>query len=441
MSYSRLEVIHYPNRRNRFSKSVDLKIGQKKVMTPNFSLRLKNAEELDLLLRVKSRYSLNFLSTYVVRLFDSPRTLYQSIKALSHKQKKLGGGIVEERFPSSLGRDVIFIDPALEYLYYDVENILRRITSLFFLPKILRDYAKACLKGKKMRIKSDYRKWREAYHRKFWNRIYEDHSKRTRMIRDIQNLEIRNKADVLLPPVPIVTSSRMLDIALLMNERSRELARGKKESADYFLLRFDALRKDDIMNKIKQHIENAEDTRLTIFKFKYMNLNDEERALERTAYKTLLMELSFVAQHLENKAFMLLEGGNQIFPSALAGFDIVSSSFSGDKEDRHSRKTRSPFANWYDPEYMIHRSREELIQIIQNNNGAVPCHCPICASPSAFLTSDFTEYNRNVKKHYIFSKESEMKEIFTAIEHKTTAMGVDKLQRSSLKNLIDLIPR
>jgi len=152
MSFNRLEVIHHPERRNRFSKSVDLRIGQKKVMTPNFALRLKNTEELDLLLHLKTRYSLNFLSTYVVRLVDTPRTLYPKIKTLS--QRTLFGGTSEEPFSSSLKRDIVFIDPALEYLYYDVENILRRITSLFFLPRILRDYAKRCLKGKKTRKKS-----------------------------------------------------------------------------------------------------------------------------------------------------------------------------------------------------------------------------------------------------------------------------------------------
>jgi hypothetical protein len=440
MSYHRLEVIHYPDRRNKFSKSVDLKIAQKKIMTPSFSLRLKNKEELDLFLRVKSRHSFSFLSTYVVRLFDAPKTLYPKIKALS--QRRLFGGIIEEDFSSSLSRDVIFIDPALEYLYYYAENTLARITSLFFLPKILRDYAKRCLKEKKIMEKSsDFQKWRMAFHRKFWNDIYEDDSKRTRMIRDIHNLEIKNKADILIPPVPLITSPRLLDISFLINERSRELARGKKESADYFLLRVDALKKNEIMDRIKRHIENSEDTRLTIFKFKYMNLNDEEKTLERNAYKALLMELSFLAQQVENKAFMLLEGANQTFPSALTGFDIVSSSFNGDKEDRHSRIERSPFAKWYDPEYMIFRSRDELMQIIRNNDGAVPCHCPICTSLSAFLTDDFTEYNRNVKMHYIFSRENEMKEVFNAIKRKTTAMGVDKLQRSSLKNLIDLIPR
>lgn len=439
MSFNRLEVIQHPDRKNKFSKSVDLKIGQKKIVTPNFAIRLKNVEELDLFLRLKSKYSLNFLSTYVVRLIDAPRTLYPKIKALP--QRKLFGGIIEDPFSASLNRDVILIDPAFEYLHYDVESILRRITSLFFLPKTIRDYAKRCLRGKKTRTRSDYQKWREAHHRSFWNDIYNDDRKRTRMIRDIHNFEIRSKADLLIPPVPLITSSRLLDIALLINERSRELARGKKESADYFVLRVDALRNDDIMDRIKQHIETAEDTRLTIFKFKYLNLNSEERTVEKNAYKTLLMELSLTSQNIENKAFMLLEGANQTFPSALTGFDVVSSSFSGDKEDRHIRRGRSPFGKWYDPEYMIYRSREELMQIIDNNGGAIPCHCPICTSPSAFLTDDLIEYNRNVKRHYLFCRQAEMEEIFNGINQKTTAMGMDKLQRSQLKNLTDLIPR
>jgi len=435
---SRLEVVHYPDRSSNFSKSVDLKIGQKAVMTPNFCPRLKNSEELDLLLNMKSRYSPNFLSSYVVRLLDASRTLYSKIRALS--QQSLFGEVTEERFSSSLNRDLLFIDPALEYLHYHAEYTLPKIASLFSLPKVLRDYAQRCLKEKKVRERSDFQKWQDAFHRRFWTDLYEDDSKRTRLIRDIHNLEIKNKSDILIPPVPLITTPHMLDIAILINERSRELARGKRESADYFLLRVDALRKDEVMNRIKQYIESAEDTRLTIFKFKYMNLNEEERTLEKNAYKSLLMELSLVAQHSENKAFALLEGANQIFPSALTGFDIVSSSFNGDKEDRHTRKEHSPFAKWYDPEYMIYRSRDELLQIIHNNGNVVPCHCSVCATPSSFLTEDFVEYNRNVKMHYLFCREAEMKEIFEAIKQNTTRMGVDKLQRSQLKNLVDLVP-
>jgi hypothetical protein len=438
MSQNRLEVIQHIGRSCNFSKSVDLRIGQKTIVTPNFSLRVKNSDELDLLLRFKTKHSLNFLSSYVIRLLDTPRTLYHKIQTMA--QTNLLGQSAESAFSSSLNNDLVIIDPALEYLHYHAEDTLSKIVSLFFLPKTLRDYAQRCMKEKKVREKKDFLKWQEASHRRFWTDIYEDDAKRMRFIRDFHTLEIKNKADILIPPVPLITSSHLLDIAISINDRGRELARDKRESADYFLLRTDILRDEDVMDRIKQHIENAEDTRFTIFKFKYMNLNSEERTREKSAYKSLLMELALISQRIENKAFMLLEAGNQVFPSALTGFDIISSSFNGDKEDRHIRREHSPFAKWYDPEYMIFRSRDELMQIITNNGDVLPCDCPICITPSAFLTNDPSEYNKNVKLHYLFRRNSEMSEIFDAIKNKTVTMGANRLQRSQLKNLVDLVP-
>jgi hypothetical protein len=439
MSFNRLEVLHDKEIRDKFSKSRGLKIGNKSIVTPTFCLRPKNAEELDLMLRLKSEYSFGFLSAYVIRLIDLQRTIYPRIGSIS--QINLFGQLIEDQFSSSLARDIILIDPALEYLYYDVEDVLVRLSSISFLPWNIRNYAKKCICEKKYREKGDYRKWREAFHNKFWTEILENDAERTRMIRDIQNTELRNKADILIPPVPFITSKRLLDAAILINQRSREIARGRSESADYFPLRSDMLRDEEIMNTIKKHIENSEAARLTVFKLKYLNLNNEEKILEKNSYKSLLMELSFLSQHLRNKAFMLLDGGNQLIPSAVTGFDIVSSSFNGDKEDRHIKNQRDVFAKWYDPEYLIYHSRQDLLTILRNNQGVVPCHCPVCSIPSNYFAENFIEYNRSVKMHYLFCREAEMSEIYNAIERKTTAMGADKLQRSQLKNLADLIPR
>ena len=440
MSENRLEVLQYADRRSAHSQSVDLRIGKKAVVTPNFCLRVKSEQELDLFLNLKAKYPLSFVSSYVVRLLDAPRTLYPKIKNLA--QTGLFGEIAKTPYVSSLDSDLIFIDLGLEYLYYHSENVLQRITSSFIIPRIFRDYAKKCLSEKKRMTSSyEFLKWRDAFHRKFWNTLYEDDSQRTKMIRDSHNLEIKFRADILIPPTPLITSDRLLDMTILINERSRELARGKRESADYFLLRVDALRDNDIMDKIKQCVESSEDTRLTIFKFKNMNLNSEERTSEKKAFKDLLIELSYITRHSENKAFMLLDAANQVFPAALTGFNIVSASFNGDKEDRHMRIERSPYGSWYDPDYMVFRTRKQLLEeIIKNNGGVIPCHCPECTSPSGLLSEDCIEYNRAVKRHYLFARETEMKEIFEAIKKKTTSMGADKLQRSSLKNLIDLIP-
>ena len=153
------------------------------------------------------------------------------------------------------------------------------------------------------------------------------------------------------------------------------------------------------------------------------------------------MELSFLSQHIENKSFALFESGNQTFPSALTSFAIVSTSFSLDREDRHHRQKRSPFAKWYDPLSMTFRDKQTLAILMENNDGHIPCHCPICRESPSFMKSEFTEYNRATKKHYMRIRDQEMKEIFAAIKKQDALMGFEKLQRSSLKNLTDIVPR
>jgi len=190
---------------------------------------------------------------------------------------------------------------------------------------------------------------------------------------------------------------------------------------------------------MKQYIENSPSP-LTIFKFKDMNLNHEDLSLERRAFKELLSELSFLSQHVENKTFALLESGNQTFVSALSSTAVVSTSFSMDREDRRHRAKVTRFASWYDPTSMTLRNKETFDTLVENNNGYIPCHCPICTT-SSFIDNEFTEYNRKTKMHYMCCREQEMREIYTAIEKQDALMGFDKLRRSSLKNLADVIPR
>lgn len=180
----------------------------------------------------------------------------------------------------------------------------------------------------------------------------------------------------------------------------------------------------------------------TLFKFKNLNLNDENMSLERAAFKSFLMELSLVSQKFENKAFGLLEAGNQAFPVAVSSFAIVSTGFNLDREDRRKdQKEISPFMNRYDPTNMVMQSKETFLTTFKNNGKVIPCYCKFCVENPTIPETDFTEYNRQAKEHYLLCREQEMIEIITAIEKQESQMAFEKLQRSSLKNLIDIIPR
>jgi hypothetical protein len=448
MSLSKIQVTHYPERKCKFSESMDLTINSKKLVTPTFSPRLKSESELKLYSTIKSLYAPQYLSAQVVRLLDSGKTVYYP------KKHKVPLNIVDQTLntpPPQSGDNVLFIDPALEYLYYTAN--MERIANTPFVPRAVNTYVKNYMsKEKKMMVAKEKGEevtstqlFREAEHTNFWSCVDKDTNMRTKLMRDTFTLELKCGADVLVPPVPLITNAHLLNIAIMMNEKSRAFAPAlddeKRDCADYFIVKPQMLRNQNVMSTIKEYVADSE-TSITLFKFKNLNLCDETLALERAAFKSFLMELALVTQHGEKKAFGLLEAGNQTFPAAFSSFAIVSTGFNLDREDRRKdQKEISQFMNRYDPTNMTMQNKETFLTTLENNENTVPCNCNICMANPDVPRHDFIEYNQIAKEHYLLCREKEMKEIVNAIEKQESQMGFDKIMRSSLKNLADIIPR
>lgn len=448
MSSSRIQITHYPERKCKFSESMDLTINNKKLATPTFSPRLKSESEQKIYSTIKSLYDPQHLSAHVVRLLDAGRTVYYNIK------HKVPLNIVDQTLvtpPPQSGENVLFIDPALEYLYYT--SNMERIANTPFVPRAVNTYVKNYMvKEKKITDAKNKGEeapstqlFRDAEHTNFWSCVDKDTNMRTKLMRDTFTLELKCRADVLVPPVPLITNSYLLNIAIMMNEKSRAFAPAlsdeKRDCADYFIIKPQILRNQHMMSTIKEYVADSE-TSITLFKFKNLNLCDETFALERAAFKSFLMELALVTQHGEKKAFGLLEAGNQTFPAAFSSFAIVSTGFNLDREDRRKdQKDISPFANRYDPANMVMQNKETFLTTLENNEQAIPCDCGVCVANPDVPKNDFIEYNRVAKEHYLLCREKEMQEIVNAIERQESQMGFDKILRSSLKNLADIIPR
>lgn len=451
MKTSKIQVTHYSHRKCKFSESVDLKINDKTLVTPTFAPRLKSDGEMKRYSTVRNTYSPRQLSAYVVRLLDTGRTLYPTMKKTAISKLVADQTTLDKKFSPQSGKKVLLVDPALEYLYYATN--MERLVNTPFVSRTIRKYLRNFLErskrmenerkeGKKKVISK--RLFVDSEHTNFWTCVYKDANMRIRLIRDTLNVELKAEADVLVPPVPLITSPHLLDVAILMNEKTRALSpalsQDKRVCTDYFILKPKVLRNQRMMSTIKKYVSNSE-TPLTLFKFKNLNLCGENLALERKGFKSFLMELNLVAHHFENKAFGLLEAGNQTFPAAFSSFAIVSTGFNLDREDRRKDpKDISPFANRYDPVNMTMQDKETFLQMVENNGKVIPCYCKVCTE-NPTIPNNFMEYNRRAKEHYLLCREQEMIEIITAIEKQESQMAFEKLQRSSLKNLIDIIPR
>lgn len=452
MNKSQVQVTHYSHRKCKFSESVDLKINDKTLVTPTFAPRLKSDGDMKRYSTVRNVYSPRQLSAYVVRLLDTGRTLYPTMKKTATSKLIADQTTLDKKFAPQSGEKVLLIDPALEYLYYAAN--MERLANTPFVSRTIRKYLLKFLeKSKKIedeRLKDKKKHviskklFRDSEHTNFWTCVYKDENMRMKLIRDTFYVELKAQADILVPPVPLITSPHLLDVAIFMNEKSRALSpalsQDKRVCADYFIIKTKVLRKQRMMSTIKEYVSNSESP-LTLFKFKNLNLNDENLALERSAFKSFLMELSLVAHHVENKAFGLLEAGNQTFPAAFSSFAIVSTGLNLDREDRRKDpKDISPFANRYDPVNMTMQNKETFLQTVENSGNVIPCPCKVCTE-NPTIPNNFIEYNRRAKEHYLLCREQEMIEIINAIEKQESQMAFEKLQRSSLKNLVDIIPR
>lgn len=439
MSSPQIQIAHYSNRKCKFSESVDLKINGKTLITPTFAPRLKNDGELKVYSTIRREYTPRHISAYVVRLLDVGRTLHSELR--KSVLPSLVNQMALDTAPQ-LGEQVLLIDPALEYMYYGAN--MERLAKTPFVSSSVRTYVSEFLK-KSENVKEGKQLFRDATHTNFWTCIDKDANKRMKLIRDTFNVELRSRADVLIPPVPFITSPYLLDLAISMNEKSRAfsaaLSQDKRECADYFSIKPSVLRNARMMSTIKEYVSISESP-LTIFKFKNLNLNDENMALERKEFKDFLLELSLVSQHTENKAYALFEAGNQVFPTAISSFAVVSTGLNLDREDRRKeQKEISPFMSRYDPTTMTMQSKDTFLRVMENNDNAIPCYCKVCSENPSVPVNDFMEYNRMAREHYLLCRENEMNEITTAIEKQDVLMGFEKLQRSALKNLTEVIPR
>ena len=267
-------------------------------------------------------YSPRHLSVQVVRLLDAGRTVYSNMK----RRNPLN--IVDQTFgtpPPQAGENALIVEPALEYLYYT--SNMERIANTPFVPRAVNTYVKNYMDKEKRLIEARIQGenvigtqlFREAEHTNFWTCVEKDTNMRTKLMRDTFVLELKCRADVLVPPVPLITNSHLLDMAIMMNEKGRAFAPAlddeKRDCVDYFVIKPNVLRNKHLMATIKEYVADSE-TAITLFKFKNLNLNGEDMSLERAEFKSFLMELALVTQHSERKAFGLLEAGKSSVSSS-----------------------------------------------------------------------------------------------------------------------------
>ena len=426
---------------DRFARATEITLGEKTILTPNFCTLVKNVREFNALQKLSLLEEAKYLGSYVIRIFDTKDTILPKLE--SQEQMTLPENkSIEEPFVKFNRKNIIFTDPSTEYLLYDFYSgrfprILRKIREGNQLDTLLK-YLEDRENRKSSSDPSDYQLWKRAFHRKFWHVLDRDKTKRSQFIGDFLDIETLCGADVLIPPVPIVDSEGMLDIAMRINKLTRAIAPRTKPCATYFLLQKGVLKNDSLIKRIIA-LMKADTSQLTILKIKNLDLWNSGRLIQKESYKEIMDAMFEVRKKNPSKIFIALENWYQCFVSACYGFDIVSSSMTG--FDRDSEYGTNTYGSWFDQDLMYYVPFDTLKKMVKNTDNRLPCHCYACKQISDLRKVDRDTWYIRRREHYALTLNDYMRMIRQAIEDRHIELAKEKILNSDVSGLKNLIPR
>jgi hypothetical protein len=437
--------------RDRFARTTKTTINEKTILTPSFAPRLTrspNYDELEIIMRLRETQPTSHLNAYVVRLFDLQKSI--DPRLASKNQLTLNQASVEHVFLKYCQNNVFFVDPSLEYLFYTSK--MKNLASTPNLSKPLIEYINESL-DKKEQMPKYHANWLRANHSKFWHKLDKDRRMRNQVIGELLDYQMQRKADVAIPPVPLITNESLMDLAIEINKISRELIRANYESVDqcatYFMLPSWILaKKESVKNYIASRIIDyvrRVPSKITIFKFKYLDIG-QNRIIEREEIRKFLVEISKIREAQPDRLFMLLEGDVYASIFTTVGFDIVSTSLTTYDDDGGFSIERR--GKWFDPKEGVPRSIEDVWTMYKNGGKTLACYCSACKRMNEKLEQmdnyediDIDEWNLYRREHYLLMMNENMKQTATAINNRQIELFIDKLANSELALLKDLIPR
>ena len=359
---------------DRNYSSSELVLNGKTIQCTNVSPLLKSTrpDEMNLLYMTKAKHRLEHVESFVVRVFDAPKIYFPKIDEIANKKNSLEKFIdkpSENPFETYLKQMVSIPDVGFEFLYYDRNrNKIHDFANLHDELRPIIDYLDLLDKNKK-NMKDNPKKFvsiNKLLHNSFWIGLFarKESKRREAMIGRILDYQ-RKYFDYDNPPTNFVDSFEMFKYAKRINETSQAIAySNERECATSFTFHSSVLLNENLFNKILEFLENDKN-KLTILKFKDLDLRTKVDYTMRDNFKRLLQKISEIKLGNKNKAFMMLEAGNQ-YAVCLPVFDMISRSLSMIDGDISFGRNNGRGQFW-DTDKNYPRRANEMEQVFDNN--------------------------------------------------------------------------
>jgi hypothetical protein len=432
--YQELEIKE-KKRSNKARKSI-LKIGKKTIEMPTYGTYIQKGFEINLLCSDELSKLKN------VGLFCSK--VYNIDEAIREKEGRVGilnlaGESIEKEYKKLKNEKIWLIDPCTDEPYYKNPNT---ITGFIKTQNISKEI-------KEVLVSMDGENYNTS-----WKSLSENTNKFMKFIREFVKAQAEAKADIILPPVPVITADSpdyMIDIWYEVIKTTGILAKtlAEKNSAILIDLNFNLFRRPQRLEKLLEKLLNLSsessisDIKTIILKVHKLEELESDTAETRIRFKRFIVGITNYATITGRITFMLdissiglasISNGIDGFIEPMNGVTGVGIAFSKEKRGRY-----------YHPEGLKFVRFQDIREFYENNNSNLPCHCPFCNKINGKHMDNemkMNEWNLARRGHLVLCRNSEIDEFNKTIDENTTSNAiVDKIQRSDMKNLLDILPK
>lgn len=424
---------------DRCTRNGIVNIGNKRAYCHTFSPLITSNDELTSYFEnvILNPSELRLTKMLVFRLIDAENTIEPILQRI-HQRTLYNTSTSEKDIVESTP---IVIDPSLDYTWYSrYTEVLSKDQRI---PKEIRRLAEKLLKidTEKEAGKIDRS---EAFHQRkrtyeaFWLDLVKDPKKLVDVVTQMLNVQHALGADIGLPPVPVIYSPELFEVAKKINNIAQAVWAGEN-CATYLILSPECMKMEVFLKQIMEYLKTVK-SKVVVLKIKNLELDKVSYVFQRRMFKEMLESINHI-KHSSNdeKVFMMLEAGYQMYPALAGGFDFVSTTLRALDKDQggFGANDAKGFGGWFDPKYLVVRPIRDVRKMLENGNG-LPCGCEICRNIAVINNKD--DWNRLRRLHYLYTVARFCEELNQYVTSQRMELSVEKLSQSALSNFKKMLP-
>lgn len=395
----------------------EVQIGSKVLVTPFYGSIIRSNIDAECLRELASSGLLKNTQVVCYNLADAEKfrgVLQKSIFEFTGQQLSF----------KPFSEFVLTIDPAGEYLQYNVKSEVDKLLAIADLPQGVRDILQS-----------------EGTQRtKLLKELMNDESKIARTVEWYLTKSISYGSRTAIAPCLPIKGQATLKYALTTNRLAVTTQEANEwQKTVYYLIDFAAFKDEIIIDSIIDQIYSLAPS-IVIFKIYNSKFYDGDSVTQRHNLNEFLRKLSIYRQANKALTFALNVDalGYHYIAQGLCGFiEPISGNFNPDIRVRkksvelEEEQTKSYLGKYPHPLKLVECDESIMTSLAKNTGVSLPCHCAECSKYES-LPKNKDVYNRMRRKHRVLIRDQFIDEINVAASNGTLRTSMfDRMSESS----------